>query len=343
MYSATFPQLRETWIEGFASNKPFTISPVFFSYSPEQNHEDASGLMRYVFEDVLDWSPYDVQNHCTKEVIDLLGLRPAYRALLWPCTYDDQGNAVPLIDSRSGYGYVASLLYPDVIHTLGKKSLWVMEYNTILSGKKRSKGFRVDDFLGTDGFNHARLLLNHYLVNNPDSRFTCIDDVYATFADKEESEKILEEARLSNIGHVLFHNNLDFLHASLPDDGSESGCDHFAYDFYRFENAFRDIDVIMDHKKEILNAFFKEGKSCHAINTELKLGVDEDVLYNKIRQWQEMFAEKKKDAIINMCKHHRSCQEISEKSKIDIDIIERKLNEWGVRYKWHLQKNEDEV
>ena len=148
MYSNSYPQLIQNWTEGFASNKPFTLSPQFFSYSEEQNNEDAAGLMRYVFEDVLGWTPNDVQNHCSKEVIDLLGLRPAYRALMWPSTYDASGKRVPLVDSRSGYGYVAALLYPSVIRTLGKQKLWIMEYNAMMSGRGQ-RAFRVDDFLGT--------------------------------------------------------------------------------------------------------------------------------------------------------------------------------------------------
>ena len=65
MYSNSYQQLIQNWTEGFASNKPFTLSPQFFSYSEEQNNEDAAGLMRYVFEDVLGWTPNDVQNHCS--------------------------------------------------------------------------------------------------------------------------------------------------------------------------------------------------------------------------------------------------------------------------------------
>ena len=45
MYSNSYPQLIQNWTEGFASNKPFTLSPQFFSYSEEQNNEDAAGLM----------------------------------------------------------------------------------------------------------------------------------------------------------------------------------------------------------------------------------------------------------------------------------------------------------
>lgn len=375
MHSASYAQLIETWTEGFASNKPFTLSPQFFSYSEEQNHEDASGLMKYAFEEVLGWTPVDVQNHCTKEVIDLLGLRAAYRALLWPYTYDLDGKKVPLIDSRSGYGYVAALLYPDVIHTLGKKNLWVMEYNTILSGKKGSKGFRIDDFLGNDGYDHARLLLNHYLIYHPDERFECLEDVYAIFSDKDKGEAILKDAKLLNISRGLFRNPMDFLHASLPDDDTEYGRSRFYYSFYHFENMLADVDVVQNKKQHIMEMYHKDKKSCYCISQSLSVDedllhqkiqewdgelaesrkgqiltlyvqqkksyteiatecdIEEDVIRAKIEQWQKERAERNKEKILTLYHRKVSVAVISEKSKIDVDILNQKLEEWGAKKK----------
>ena len=326
MYSNSYPQLIQNWTEGFASNKPFTLSPQFFSYSEEQNNEDAAGLMRYVFEDVLDWTPNDVQNHCSKEVIDLLGLRPAYRALMWPSTYDASGKRVPLVDSRSGYGYVAALLYPNVIRTLGKQKLWIMEYNAMMSGRGQ-RAFRVDDFLGNDGYDHARLLLNHYLVNNPDERFENIEDVYKVFSNRKDAEKILRKAKLLIIQQALFKSPLEYLHAALPDDGTEAGCDHMSYDFYRFETMLNGVDEVESHKQEIMKRIRKDGESVYSVAKSLLL--DADVIQTKVDSWNEILADHFKDKIILLHQRHISTDKIAEKSKLPSDLITRKLEEWG--------------
>lgn len=326
MHSISYPQLIQNWTDGFASNKPFTLSPQFFSYSEEQNHEDAAGLMRYVFEEVIGWSPYDVQNHCNKDVIDRLGLRPAYRALMWPATYDANGKRVPLVDSRSGYGYVAALLYPNVIHTLGKQKLWIMEYNAMMSGRGQ-RAFRVDDFLGNDGYDHARLLLNHYLINHPDDRFKNIEDVYRVFANKKDADKILKKAKLLIISQALFKSPLEYLHAALPDDGTEAGCDHLCYDFYRFEAMFKGASDVDVHKHEIMERYRKNGETVYAIAKDLFL--DEEVVQEKINSWNEIVAEHFKDKIIALHERHVPLERISEQSKLPREIIERKLIEWN--------------
>ena len=327
-FSVSYPQLIQTWTEGIASNKPFNISSQYFSYSDEQNHEDAVGLMKYAFEEVLGWTPYDVQNHCTKEVIDMLGLRSAYKALLWPYTYNLEGEKKELIEDRSGYGYVAALLYPDVIFTLGKKNLWIIEYNKMMSETRETKGFRIDDFLGNDGYDHARLLLNHYLVNNPDERFENMEKVYDLFANEKESDALLKKAKLYVVGHTLFHSGLDYLHASLPDDGTDAGRDHFYYDFLCFEKSLEHNNIIESKKKEILNALRNEGKTVHTISKELNL--DKDVLYLKIQEWNENRAEHFKDKLIELYRKKVPMHVISEKSKIPVDVLEKKFDEWNV-------------
>lgn len=326
MNSITYPQLIQNWTEGFASNKPFTLSPQFFSYSEEQNHEDAAGLMRYVFEEVLGWTPYDVQNHCSKDVIDILGLRPAYRALMWPATYDSNGKRIPLIDSRSGYGYVAALLYPNVIRTLGKQNLWIMEYNAMASGRGQ-RMFRVDDFLGNDGYDHARLLLNHYLINNPDERFESIEDVYHIFANQKTANRMLKKAKLLIIQQALFKSPLEYLHASLPDDGTEAGQDHMSYDFYRFENMLNTVDSIEEHKHEIMERYRTNEETVYSIAKDLNL--DEEVLQAKIGIWNESIVEQFKGEIIMLHKQHVPSDEIAKKNmKLPKELINTKLNEW---------------
>lgn len=330
MHSTTYPQLIQNWTDGFASGKPFILSSQFFSYSEEQNHEDAAGLMRYVFEEVLGWTPNDVQNHCSKEVIDILGLRPAYRALMWPCTYDANGKRVPLVDSRSGYGYVAALLYPDVIHTLGKQKLWIMEYNAMMSGRGQ-RAFRVDDFLGNDGHDHAVLLLNHYLTNNPDERFKCADDVYRVFANQKEADKLLKKAKLSIICQALFKSPLEYLHASFPDDGTDAGCDHLSYDFYRFERMFEDNDKANQSMAEIVERYRKHDETAYAIAKDMSL--DEDVIQKKIDDWDKVLVDRFKDKIIKLHNNHMPVEEIAKRSKLPSELISQKLNEWSTEKK----------
>jgi len=58
MKSETTDALIQEWEQQLANNKTIKIPDVYFSYSDEQNHEEACYLFRYVFENILDWTPY---------------------------------------------------------------------------------------------------------------------------------------------------------------------------------------------------------------------------------------------------------------------------------------------
>ncbi len=207
MKTDTTDLLIQTWEQGLRENSMKPLSPVFFSYSKEQNHEEACALFRYVFEKILGWSPYDVINYLNYDIIDKLNLKKAFSNLSYPPEYKDR---------RCACFYVGVLCYPEIIRDFRKTNVWIMEYNNILH---KGRGYYVT-FEKDTGYDKARFLLNYYLVNNPDPRFTDLETAYAFFASSD-AEPFLKSIKLWSPCEQFFMSPLEYFHMSLPDDTDE--------------------------------------------------------------------------------------------------------------------------
>lgn len=211
--SETTDAMIQEWERQLASNKPIKLPDIYFSYSDEQNHEEACFLFRYVFEKILEWTPHDVMNYMSAEVVEKLGLTKAYSKLIWP-TEIKNGRNTKIFDSRSAYGYVAALCYPSVIHEFDMQNLWIMEYNRELSGEKRTT---IKSFEGESGYDKARLLFNYWLINHPDERFPDLETMYTFFASKEGMD-YLKKIKLDKACQIFFASPLEYFHESLTED-----------------------------------------------------------------------------------------------------------------------------
>ena len=227
----------QEWERQLASNEPIKIPDWFFSHTDEQNHENACHLFRYVFENILEWSPQDVMNYLSADIVAKLGLTKPYSRLIFP-TEIKNGRSTRTLESRSAYGYVAALCYPSVIHEYDLQNIWIMEYNRELSGEKRAS---IRDFEGEHGYDKARLLLNYWLINHPEERFTDLEAMYAFFATKEASDYI-KKIKLDKACQIFFKSPLEYFHESLTEDeGDESAKSEFLLQFTEFKVLNGDI------------------------------------------------------------------------------------------------------
>ena len=253
--SETTDILIQMWENSIRTNDMKPLPQKFFSYTAEQNHEEACYLFRYVFEKILDWSPYDALNYLNEEIVTKLNLRKAYNNFNWP---------EELNKGRSSYYYVTAMCYPDIIRDYDEHNLWIMEYNNLLSKaeieknrkakkkqdngspvKKNAKPNRISPnaFTIDKGYDKARFLLNHYLINHPNEAFVDLETTYEKFADSTFANKFLSDIKLNGACHVFFGTPLEFFHQSLPNDGDpEYSRSDFLYNFTEFKNMDATFD-----------------------------------------------------------------------------------------------------
>ncbi len=235
MKTDTTDLLIQTWKQGLRENSTKPLPLVFFSYSKEQNHEEACTLFRYVFEKILGWTPYDVINYLNFDIIDKLNLKKAFANLIYPAEYKDRRCAV---------FYVGVLCYPEIVRDFKKTNVWIMEYNNILH---RGKGYYVA-FEKDTGYDKARFLLNYYLVNNPDPRFTDLEAAYAFFGSSE-AESFLRKIKLWSPCEQFFLSPLEYFHMSLPNDtDDDTARSDFLLQFTEFKQLHGDIKVSRSKK-----------------------------------------------------------------------------------------------
>lgn len=80
----------QTYERDLRENATKPLPGVCISYSDEINHEEACTLFRYVFENILNWKPYDVVNYLTYDLIEALNLKKAFSNLIYPPEYKER-------------------------------------------------------------------------------------------------------------------------------------------------------------------------------------------------------------------------------------------------------------
>nr|WP_303182444.1 hypothetical protein [Lachnoclostridium phocaeense] len=182
---------------------------------------DCIDLLKYVFEDLLHWTPSMIMDFTTKELLDQLHLTRIIRRLEFP----------PEIDPEKDLFYLPVLMYPDKLG-VSKRDLVLRVYQKLLAGKlsKYPKNF----FLNKDGDINACICLQYAI--NTDLQLESIEDLYAYFSDKSKCSKFLHEHKLYNACREIYEYPIDFLHDSLPTEQQEE----LLYRYYRFKTVFED-------------------------------------------------------------------------------------------------------
>lgn len=165
--------------------------------------ESAAELFRYVFSDILQWTPQMVRDYLTNDLIDWLKLRRAYKKLHFP----------PELDPATDLFYVACILYPDEIH-YSKKDITLEVYEKVLNGElvKFPKGF----FSEQDGIDNLKICFS-YAVGQEYFMLTK-EELYERFRNKKGIDEFLSKWLLRNTVYKYFESALDLLHQTLPSE-----------------------------------------------------------------------------------------------------------------------------
>ena len=230
------------WESKIRNNDKKKLSSSYFCYDDAQNEKEAIVLFRYVFEKVLHWTPEDIRNNISMEIIEKLKLKKAYNQIIFPRE----------LSRRSDCFYLAKKCYPDQIHGLNQDDIWRMEYMKVLDNKYEK--FPKNYFSEAAGDLRAKVFLLYQLETQ--AKFRNKEEMYMFFADTPQAIKFLKSVKLKTPLDLLYASPLEYMHESLP----ESQKDEFLFKFAEFTQ--------MDKKLK--------GKSIPEINTYLAKSKNKD-------------------------------------------------------------------
>lgn len=187
--------------------------------------KDIKELFRYVFENLLNWTPEMARDYLTMDIIKKLHLIRPLKKLECP----------PEINTEQDLFCVAWMVYPEQIH-ISRHELVLNVYQKILSNKliKYPKKF----FLESDGEVNACICLLYAI--NQEISYHNIEELYAFFGNRKKVMRFLRSVRLYVPCNSIFEYPIDFLHAALPENQKNEFC-------YRYER----FKMILAEQKEV--------------------------------------------------------------------------------------------
>ena len=187
-------------------------------FSEKKNNNVALSLLDHVFRNMLEWSPKDVRDHITPELLSRLHLKRVVTSLDFPNE----------LQKTKDLWYLAHLLYPENIDYNRTKYLLSI-YSAVLSGKKSK--FPKNFFGGSDAEFIVALCFNE-AINKKCPNYS-LKELYALFTDPVKADKFLTKAKLKQSYIYYYDSPFELLHESVPD----SSLNNFFYEYTVFRKA----------------------------------------------------------------------------------------------------------
>lgn len=167
----------------------------------EQGSRTCEELLRAIFELYLHWTPEEVRDKLTPDVVKTLKIHPLITRL--PCP--------PELNPKTDLYYVAWYLYPET-RNASDADLILKLYTDLMDGaiKKFPGGY----FDGNDGYLRARILFMT-MVREYMPPFQNIESMYAYFASPD-GKRCLSKYKLIIPLRELYGSPLAYLHDALP-------------------------------------------------------------------------------------------------------------------------------
>lgn len=208
----------------------YSVFPTYFCYSDNSNEAMALSVMKYAFETYLRWSPEDIRDYLTMNILKLLKLDGLLKYIHFP---------IELNPDKDLY-YLAWAIYPE-LNDYSCKDLTLNVYKNLMN--KKIEKYPKEFFTGMDGMARACICLKYMIEQN--LQFESVEDMYAFFATKEASV-MLRKNKLESISKDLYETNVDYIHDAL----ASSQKIEILYHFYKF--------CMMANEDPELAAFQKE-------------------------------------------------------------------------------------
>jgi len=213
------------------------LTSFYFSYEKVGNMKLALDVMKYAFETYLKWTPYEIRDYLTLDVMDRLNVKCLLRYIDFP----------PELNPRVDLFFIAWKIYPQTIHYTKTHLVQRVYYNLL---EKKLYKFPKEFFTGVTGVVRAQICLRYMIEEF--IPFTTIENMYIFFGSPD-GFSTLRKYRLISVCRDLFDTPVAFLHASLPREQRME----FLYRFYDFTTR-RSQQLI---QKETKNPQVKGGAS----------------------------------------------------------------------------------
>lgn len=211
------------------------ISNGFFRYTDEYNERMAVILFKHVFEDILEWTPDDVLNNASEELIKYMKLSVPYAKLRYPKE----------LNKNTDYFYIACIVYPEKFrNAFSRQDLILNMYRNVLN--KRDNKFPKDYFSTEEGELRAKICLQYAISKY--GKFKDPEDLYSKFADEDYAKGFFKKYRLDFVASTLYKNDgLEYMHHSL----SSKNQNILLYAYYRFLRKFNKSKAEKAYNKQI--------------------------------------------------------------------------------------------
>jgi len=224
-------------------NKDF--SSVYIKHNAKES--EVSELLKYAFCDILGFTPEDMRDYLSPELIKRMKLKKAIDKIDYPPEFKNE--------KYSNLDYLASVVYPDKVKYT-KKDIILSTYVKVLSGETR---FPKNFFTAYEHDVYFPICLFYAIDKN--LRFKAIGDLYKFFSNKERGMKFLQKVKLYQPYRKVYHDSpLNILHfGGLEYSGQQS---LFEYNNARFNNLFDIYKEKYRMKQEAENAADDKRTGC---------------------------------------------------------------------------------
>lgn len=206
-------------------------SAVKFSFkpaemAPEEKSRNALKIIKWVIEDMLEWTPEEARDHFGEREIKMFKLQNILKKVI----YSENIN-------KKDYQYLISLIYPDKIKydpTEGIIKKW--HYIRNHEGKR----FSSNTFDDEGGKERAYTLLMEF--NREFIPASSIQDLYKAYSNSGDINNKLREAKLFTSLSNLYTYPITLLHEMIKNrlPGQE---DNYLYAVYLYKNVEENIHI----------------------------------------------------------------------------------------------------
>ena len=194
------------------------FAKTFFDKGAFISERNAIMLFKYGFENQLRWSPEEVRDNITLDIItNKLRLGQVLRYVQFP----------PELIKYDNLWYLACMVYPNQIKYDWYKCT-IECYEEVLTRTGRKK-YPMGFFDRTDGHYRACFCLRHKMNN--EMQFVSIEDVYRTFGTVGILHKLKKWKLLDPLELIYDGSPIDYMSDAIPEDSR----DEFWYFFYKFK------------------------------------------------------------------------------------------------------------
>lgn len=173
------------------------------------NQKEIIDIFKYIFENLLHWTPSDVYNCINIKLLELLKLNTLLEYIEFPVELDKEKDLF----------YIACLMYPN-IYSINENALCIHAYKKVLDSLKDG----VEEYKLPKGFFNSEegelrsIICFRYALSYYGITFKNAEEYYEYFANPKINT-FLRKIRLKNACDLHFKNVLEFAHRSLsPQD-----------------------------------------------------------------------------------------------------------------------------